>query len=318
MKLGKIDFGNVFVASGGMNFFGEGWEYDRFYKKFIPGYTMQGVVKIAKTSTLLPREGFMPLKKSLQPVELTPKCIRVNFLQCFVLNAVGLSGPGLKDLINRGIWQQTTERFIISIMAVGATLGERISEIATSTNLLINLLPSLKAPVAIELNISCPNTGHDTKSLMREALIFLDILSHVKAPKIVKFNLLVPTETAYEIFKSDLCDGMSIPNTYPVNELPEKIRQKLFKDGISPLKKYGGGGYSGPYQTPLVADWIRNARSAGISVPIIAGSIYEKKDVKTMKEAGASAIAIGAVKILRPWRLKGIINEANKQFGGNS
>lgn len=317
MKLRGNEFGNIFVASGGMNFFGEGWEYDRYYKRFIPGYTMDGVKKIAKTSTLPPRKGFMPLKENLQPVEFRPKCIYVDFLRCFMLNAVGLSGPGLSALINMGIWQKMMESFVISIMAVGATLEERIVEIQGSANLLKKLLPELKVPIAIELNVSCPNTGHNTKKLIEEALIFLEILNDLGIPIIIKLNLLVSTKTAYEIYKSALCDGISIPNTYPTNELPDTIKMQLFKNGISPLKEYGGGGYSGPYQTPEVAYWIHRARAAHIDIPIIAGSIYKKEDVRTMKLAGASAIAIGAVKVLRPWRLRGIINEANKQFGGN-
>src|SRR4030043_1787700 len=139
MKLGGVKFKNVFVASGGMNFFDDGWPYDQYFKKFMPGYFLEETTTITKTSTLPPRVGYMPLKNSLQPVEFRPKCIYISlwsFLKCFMLNAVSLSGPGFENLLERNIWQNMEESFVISIMAVGNTLEERIAEIKGIVKLL--------------------------------------------------------------------------------------------------------------------------------------------------------------------------------------
>jgi dihydroorotate dehydrogenase len=312
-------FENVFIASGGVNFFFEGWLYDRIFKKLMPGYTLKGTSKITKTSTLPSRPGFMPLDENLQPIERLPKCIYLSlwsFLKCFMLNAVGLSGPGFENLLERNIWQQSRDSFIISIMAVGKTPEERIAEIKGIIKLLKKALSRFKARIAIELNISCPNTGHDTRTLSKEAIMLLQLLESLDIPVIVKFNLLMPVNAAVDIADSGYCHAIDIPNTYPFNELPEEFRRELFKDGISPLAQYGGGGYSGPWQTSLTADWILRFRALNKQIPVIAGSVYRKEDVGLMKIAGANAIAIGAGKLLRGWRLKGIINEAKKQFGG--
>jgi dihydroorotate dehydrogenase len=319
MLIRETWFENVFIASGGMNFFLNGWLYDKYFKKFLLGYSLKRTSKITKTSTFLPHPGFMPLDDNLQPDEVMPRCIYISlwsFLKCFMLNAVGLSGPGFANLIERNLWQQERDSFIISIMAIGKTLEERIKEIEGMVNLLKKALPRFKTRIAIELNISCPNTGHDTRKLAKEAIILLKLLEPLGIPVIVKFNLLMPINSAVEIARSGYCHAIDIPNTYPFNELPEEFRKTLFRDGKSPLAEYGGGGYSGTWQTPKVADWIWKARRAGIKLPILAGSIYERKDVPLMKWAGADAIVIGAGKLLRPWRLKGIINEAKKQFGG--
>lgn len=319
MIIGGVKFKNVFIASGGMNFFCDGWPYDPYFKNFLPGYSLEGTTKITKTSTLPPRAGFMPLKNNLQPVELRPKCIYFSlwsFLKCFMLNAVGLSGPGFENLLERNVWQNMENPFVISVMAVGNTLEERIAEIKGIVKLLEKALPRFKAKIAAELNISCPNTGHDTRKLSREAITLLKLLEPLGIPVIVKFNLLTPISAAIDIAESGYCHAIDIPNTYPFNDLPDEFKKELFKNGISPLAKYGGGGYSGSWQTPRVADWICGARESGIKLPILAGSIYKKEDVRLMKISGADAIVIGASKLLRGWRLKGIINEAKKEFGG--
>lgn len=319
MLIKNVWFENVFIASGGMNFFGEGWRHDRYFKKFLPGYSVKEASLITKTSTFNPRPGFMPLDENLQPREICPKCIYISFrsfLKCFMLNAVGLSGPGFASLIERNIWQQNRDSFVISIMAVGATLEERIAEIKGIAKLLGKALPVFKARIAVELNISCPNTGHDTRQLAKEAIILLKLLEPLGIPVIIKFNLLIPVHAALEIVESEYCHAIDIPNTYPFSELPEEFRKTIFKNGKSPLAEYGGGGYSGPWQTPKVADWIWQAREDGIKLPILAGSIYKKEDVPLMKQAGANAIVLGAVKLLRGWQMEEIITEAKKQFGG--
>jgi dihydroorotate dehydrogenase len=66
---------------------------------------------------------------------------------------------------------------------------------------------------------------------------------------------------------------------------------------------------------PLVEAWIKNARRCGIKIPIIGGGgILCKKDAAIIKLAGADAISIGTAAMLRPWRVQGIIDYANKIY----
>lgn len=48
MIIQGVWFENVFVASGGMNFFLNGWLYDRYFKKLLPRYSLEGTTKITK------------------------------------------------------------------------------------------------------------------------------------------------------------------------------------------------------------------------------------------------------------------------------
>ena len=73
-----IDFGSVWAMSGFFNFYGQGWPYHKILK--ILGVDLKPITFVSKTVTLLAREGNMPLKKNLMPVELIPKSIYINFL----------------------------------------------------------------------------------------------------------------------------------------------------------------------------------------------------------------------------------------------
>ena len=130
-------------------------------------------------------------------------------------------------------------------------------------------------------------------------------------------NALIRPELAKKLADSKMCDAITVSNTIPYGQLPELINWKKMFGAESPLKKYGGGGLSGWLLLPVVANWVKEARNIGIDVPIIdGGGIQKKEDVNILKDAGASAISICSVVVLRPWRVQGIINYANKLYGG--
>jgi len=116
LTLRGVNFEPVFVASGTLNFFGEGWRsYHPWYKMlFRNQFDFRGTTFISKTTTFPAREGNMPLDENLQPRSLFPGCVRVYFRKGLVLNSVGLSGPGAVELLKRGKWQERREPFMIS------------------------------------------------------------------------------------------------------------------------------------------------------------------------------------------------------------
>lgn len=316
MILRGIDFGCVFAAAGTLNFFGDGWLYHKIYRVLFSGFDFTGATLITKTMTLEPRKGNMPLGRNLQPKEFLPKCIKVKFLKGVVLNAVGLSGPGAEVLLKEGKWQKITKPFLISFMAVGQTKKDRMEETSRFVSLLREELPFFNSKIGLEINISCLNTEHNPFELAEEAVGYLMIASSLGIPLILKLNALVSGEVVKKIVESGLCDALDILNTIPWGQLPEKIDwKKLFGSNMSPLAHLGGGGLSGKPLLPIVCDKIRYLRRVGIRLPIIGGGgILHQNDAVLMKSAGADAVSIGVVSILRPWRVKSIINCANKIF----
>lgn len=288
------------------------------------GLTFNDCSFVAKTTTLKPRRGVeygepgnMELASDgLTPREFRPECIRVWFRQGIALNAVGLAGPGLKFLLERGHWYNQYSPFMISLTAVAETPQNRLAELGEMVKVLRPYLP-FRSRFGIQLNITCPNVAHapqKTEEFIWETQASLAILRQLGdgIPLVVKINALFDIQMTAQIAADPNCDGLCNSNTIAWADIPEADRQRMFGTLESPLAKYGGGGISGKYLLPKVEGWLYRARAAGITKPIIAGGgILHARDVSLLACAGASAVAVGSAAMLRPWRVQDIINYAN-------
>ena len=316
MILRGVNFGPVLDASGVRGFFGEGYWYHTLLTPF--GLDFKGSTFVAKTTTLEPRAGNMPLAPDgITPLEWKPRCIVVNFWDGSALNAVGLSGPGAKALFERKRWQRRKEPFMISFMSVALTAKERVRELADFLELFDRHLRDFWAPVGLQLNYTCPNVTQEEISPemhLREINEGLDLSSGLRIPLIVKLNLLTPVPFARSVSEHRACDALCVSNTIPWGALPEKIFwAHMFGSHTSPLESLGGGGLSGWPLHTLVYRWVTDARSAGITKPINAGGgILSPDDVDDLASAGASSVFLGSVAFLRGWRVRRIIARARE------
>lgn len=314
MKLRGIEFGRVMNAGGARNFFGEGYWFHEFWEKF--GLDFSGSTFVAKTTTLEPRAGNMPLRdNSTEPKEWFPKCIVVKPIQGVVLNSVGLSGPGAKWILEQGLWQERREPFFISFMSVAETPSRRLFELGQFASLLGSEMPNFLAPFGLKMNFSCPNVGLDPSKLADEALEALSIAEVIGVPLIPKFNVEIPVELAAMISQHQSCDAICVSNTIPWGKFPEWINwKKIFGSDVSPLAHLGGGGLSGRPLLPIVLNWVERFREIEPIKPlIVGGGILSQEDAGRAIRLGASMISLGSVYILRPWRVQGIIRFANER-----
>lgn len=318
MKLRGINFGPVLGASGVQSFFGEGYPFHKVTNPFgLFGDLFKGVTFVAKTTTLNKREGNMPLKKDgITPREMKPDCIRVNFPEGVVLNSVGLSGPGAEALFEDGRWQERTEPFFLSFMSLGSTAEERLEDLKSFLILLRKYMPLFKAPIGLQKNELCPNVGQKISwsELIDESRIGLEMAAELNIPLMPKLNVLTPIEVAHAISESKYCDALCISNTIPWGELPERIDwEGLFGGKTSPLAHFGGGGLSGKPLLPIVCDWVKEARYAGIKKPINAGGgILCPDNVNVLHKA--DSISLGVITMLRWWRMQKTIKRAHELF----
>ncbi len=324
-----LAFQSVFCASGARNFFGTSYRHQ--IGPWTPKW--QGTAFVAKTTTLLPRQGNMPLKEDgVTPKELLPRCILPNFRpgymklslrmfqQGIMLNAVGLSGPGAESLFEQGIWQNWPEPFMLSFMAVEDTPEKRLEEIDAFLSLLGNRLIFFKSQVGLQINYSCPNIGLNLDELVDEVCGGITLAHRLRIPLMVKFNVLTPIDAVAAICHqcNHQLNGICVSNTIHWDDLPRAgiDRKKLFGTDISPLAEFGGGGLSGRPLLPLVIAWIRKARDAHIKHHICAGGgIMSPDDLFPLRSAGASSVFLGSVATLRAPRVKQIIRRAHKVFG---
>ncbi len=311
MKLRSIEFGPVIGASGVNGWFGEGYFYHRALH-LVPGFTFAGVTFTAKTTTFGPRAGNMPFAKNgYSPREIYPACIVVRPGAGVVLNAVGLGGPGLKFLLDIGRWQKIEKPFLLSFSALAKTKEERLEEMRSAAEMLRDAKADFRAPFALQINFSSPNSGHDQRVLAEEIHELLAIASTIGVPLVPKISVLIAPDIAGQILRDPNCDALCVSNAVPWKDLPPEVRKVFFQTQTSPLERFGGGGISGKYLLPLVVQWLDQFRKFNPGKPVIAGGgILRPRDVDELAAVGASAVSPGSVVMLRPWNMRRIIKRA--------
>lgn len=331
LVLHGVDYGPVQSASGAQGWFGEGY----WFHRWIPGLNWSGCTFVSKTTTLYSRKGHMALDTQGRSKEWLPKCIVVKPWKGVVLNSVGLSGPGAEALVAMGEWQKQEKPFFLSFMSVASSRTERMAEALGFAVLLGLNAKDFASPFGIQVNLSCPNTGHDTSKIAEEAREILGVFQGLrydqKIPIVPKFNVLFPVEAVAGL--QILSDAICISNTLPWGTLSADVNWGKYatvepfdpkaefienEDPTprSPLHHLGGGGLSGWPLLPLVAEWVKAARECGVDLPINAGGgILKPDDVDVLVKAGADSVFLGSIAILRGWRLKRTIRRAHRLLG---
>ncbi len=313
IEMRGVRFRSVFNASGARGFFGEGYWFHFLWKILMFGFfNWAWTTFVAKTVTFHPRAGNMPLRADgITPREWSPKCVYLGrALQGVTLNAVGLTNRGVPWTLAKGRWQKRREPFFLSFMPVGETREDRLEELRLFLLELARQVHAFEAPFGLQLNLSCPNTGHETSHLSQEAYAWLDEIGNHTAlnnmPVLLKVSaFLRPTEAA-EIGKHSRLDGFVCSNTIAWKDLDTFgiNTRDVFGTDSSPLQALGGGGFSGSQMVPIVCKWIRELRAMGFTKVVIGeNGIRRPRHAIQMLEAGANGIGIGSMAIIRPWML---------------
>lgn len=348
VEIGGIEFPPCLAASGAMGNFSENYFHHSVFSK-LGLLNKSGTTFVSKTATLNQRDGNMPYENgnNFGPKELMPSCIKVDLLTGNTLNAVGLSNPGLEAFLKTNKWQQLKDSFWISIMSIAGSAEERKAEMEKMIELIIFYKQCFSTNFGLQINLSCPNTSHDPCVLMSEANDMINIAAKSGVPIMAKFNITVPIDALLELEKNPNLDAICLSNTIPFGWDPyynsdvfNTFRQGGWDESDidfrsdkyeqyricninwkkrfgkeSPLKKFGGGGLSGPVIKPFVLHYISELRKAGFKKHINGGGgISCADDVDLYKKAGADSIFYGSVANTRPWQVSKIIKRANEIF----
>jgi dihydroorotate dehydrogenase len=314
MKLRDIDFGPILGGSGVQGFFGEGYWFHPMYRRlFGEKYSFDDITFVAKTATLMPRKGNMLLDALYAPAKLMPDCIKAKLFRGAMLNAVGLSNPGIAMLLEALLWQRRTKPFMLSVMPVDAE-GRQMDELRLTLELIAYMRDTFKVQFGVQINRSCPNQENDVCTLIDGSAKALDV-GHAalpEAPLMPKYSIAsAPISAMMELEQHPYCDGICVSNTLPFGWKGIDWK-KAWGTTTSPLEKYGGGGLSGNPLRPLVLAWIRELREAGFTKPINGGGgIMHPDHVRDYHAEGASSVFVASAATLRPWQLRAISNTAH-------
>ncbi len=328
MKLKNINFGHVLGQSGIQGFFGEGDEYPHHkLLRFVLGFSFSGMTFVAKTTSLYariyPEKSQTALVDGYKLKQWFPKSIWFSLgsiMQGYVLNAMGIPSPGALFLLGLKKWQGRTEPFQISFMPMESAIEGKIKEVKEFCNYLLYYLSPEKHLYGVQMNVSCPNTGHAQTEALEEWVVLASVFKTLmpNTPLIFKLDLTISQQVVSQLQKH--CDAICMGNTLAFGKLPEQVQWKKFFRKGSPLARIFGesfqGGLSGEPLFPVLINWLKEMEQVDPTVTIIAGGgIMTKDNITSLsKFRCVKAVALGSVAITRPWRMQSLIDHGNTIF----
>ncbi|QQS43343.1 dihydroorotate dehydrogenase [Candidatus Roizmanbacteria bacterium] len=221
-----------------------------------------------------------------------------------ITNAVGLSNPGAEE----GAAHLEEMKKILHIPVIASCFADTVDNIAKVAEKLLE-----KEPLALELNLSCPNTEDDFGCMfamdprVTERAVTLVKKTSGKTKIFVKLspdasNIVTVAKAA----EAAGADGITAINT--LSGLIIDIHTKR------PILKNTFGGLSGPAIRPVGVRAVYNLYEA-VKIPIIGtGGINTGEDAIEYIMAGATAVGIGSGVYYRGIDVFGKVTEEMENF----
>lgn len=272
------------VASGALAFDGRGWIWERWLVAL--GFIRPELFTVfLKTLTLAPRLGNLRWWCPWRCVAL---------IKGGAVNKVGLTNLGIEHWLKHTRPTIDFEKYRIAGSIFGTT--EELVKMAR----MLDDVPL----VALEINYSCPNTGHALPLISQ-------VIEAVKAVNAVSRHPLIIKVSVDQPYLEIAAGLVGIAEAVSINSVPWG---KLYADKPSPLWRLeqkvqgGGGGVSGRPAQEL--NWKAVKELAhGDSLPVIGPSVMEYDDMAKVRSLGAQAVSFGTIHLpsvpiwLKPWTL---------------
>jgi len=217
--------------------------------------------------------------------------LRVHATAAGMINSVGLQGPGVEA------WRRdelpTLERSGARVVA--SIWGRTVADYELAAKALAEAPVSV---IAVEVNISCPNTEAGGAMFAHSPEMTTEVLEATAVCGRPRWAKLSPNAGPQlpEIAAAAATGGaeaVTLVNTY----------LGLAIDPVTGLARLGngGGGVSGPAIRPLAVRAVADVRAANPDLPIIGvGDIATVDDVVEFTRAGANAVQIGTATFADP------------------
>lgn len=197
-----------------------------------------------------------------------------------IINAIGLSNPGLDNVINEF---KLLDKEMVKIASIYASNPDEFSKVATGISDYVDM---------IELNVSCPHAmGGCGAAIGQDPDLTYSIVKEVKTSSDVPIlTKLTPNVTdIVEIAKSAEKAGTDALTL--INSLGPGM--KIDIETGHPILSNKRGGMSGPAIKPIALRCVFDVYES-VEIPIVGvGGISNFKDVIEFLYAGASAVQIG-------------------------
>ena len=272
-----IELSNPVIPASGC--FGYGYGFAEFYDiNCLGSFSCKG-------TTLAPRFG-----------NPTP---RIAEASAGMLNAVGLENPGVNAVIAEELPRLAA---VFHKPMIANVSGFSVEEYVETCR----RFDACAQVGWIELNISCPNVHGGGMSFGTDpgcaAEVTAAVREAVQKPLIVKLTPNVGDIAAIaKAVEAAGADAVSLVNTLLAMRIDLKTRQPLLANTT--------GGLSGPAIFPLALRMVWQVYEA-VDIPILGvGGVSSARDVLEMMLAGATAVQVGAMNLVRPTICREIIEE---------
>jgi dihydroorotate dehydrogenase (NAD+) catalytic subunit len=216
---------------------------------------------------------------------------RVHQTTAGMINSVGLQGPGIE------VWlrDELPDLLDTGARVVASIWGRSLDDYAAAARLLADAPAQV---VAVEVNISCPNTeaGNElfahSPAMTRDAIAATEACGRPRWAKLSPNAGPVLADVAAAAAEAG-AEAVTLVNTY-------------FGMAIDPVTRRprlggGGGGVSGPAIHPLAVRAVWDVRRAHPELPIVGvGGVASADDVVEFALAGASAVQVGTAHFADP------------------
>ena len=234
---------------------------------------------------------------------------RVAPVKAGMLNAVGLANPGLEAFLA----DHAPRIASMPTTVVGSVAGFSIEQYTT----VCHAFDAIEHMPAVELNVSCPNTGHGTEfgtdpvllaelvAACREQLASTALI--VKLPPVA----IGTPHTIVDLARAAVdagADALTLCNTVPA--------MAIDVDTGAPALGNRTGGLSGPAVHPIVTrliDLCARELCAERGVPILGlGGVTDWRDAAEFMLAGAEAVQVGTASFVSPKRVTRIARQLER------
>jgi dihydroorotate dehydrogenase (NAD+) catalytic subunit len=218
--------------------------------------------------------------------------LRVHETTAGMINSVGLQGPGVAAWLAEDLppLLATGARVVASIW------GRSVDEYRRAADLLAGAPPGV---VAVEINLSCPNTeaGRDLFAhAPATAAAVLDATAGCGRPRWAKLspNAANLAEVAAAVSEAG-AEAVTLVNTVMGMAIDPETRR--FRLGSGP----NGGGVSGPAIHPIAVRAVFDVHRALPGLPIVGvGGVARGADAAELVLAGATAVQVGTATFADP------------------
>ena len=213
-----------------------------------------------------------------------------------MINSVGLQGPG----VSHWLVHDLPDLLRAGANVVASIWGSTVEEFQQAANLLADAPPQV---VAVEVNVSCPNTEDGSRMFAHSAQATRAVLAACEGCARPRWAKLSPN-TADLVSVAEASTRGGAEAVVLTNTLAGMVLDITRR---SPALGGSGGGVSGAALHPVAVRAVYDVRAAFPELPIVGvGGVASGADALEMLMAGASAVQVGTATLAdprAPWRV---------------